>query len=155
MRGGVFYSFKEFIWATALREEIPMSHFVRLWLKCVYIYIAIFHRGVSFKYIYVVSICVYWYMEKRESIGVRVFSSNFHKLERTIKATDIWVRKGWPQPPPSALLFQGSRRKSKEMQFSLFHFSEEEAAQKSPCVCQQDSELGTGLLEKEIENKIK
>lgn len=72
------------------------------------------------------------YGKKRESIGVRVFSSNFRKLERTIKATDICARKGWPQPPPSALLFQGSRRKSKEMQFSLFHFSEEEAAQRVP-----------------------
>lgn len=26
---------------------------------------------------------------------------------------------------------------------------------KSPCVCQQDSEVGAGLLEKEVENKIK
>lgn len=91
-------------------------------------FIEVFHLN---KYMW----CIYvrtrtW--KKRESIGVRVFSSNSHKLERTIKATDICVRKGWSQPPPFALLFQGSRRKSKEMQFSLFHFSEEEAAQRVP-----------------------
>lgn len=39
VRGGVFYSFKYLMWAAALYEEIPVSHFGQAEIKmCLYLH---------------------------------------------------------------------------------------------------------------------
>lgn len=93
--------------------------------------------------------------EKRESIGIRVFSSNSYNLERTVKTTDTCVRKGLSPAPSICSSLTGQQEEKQRNAILPVPPQWGISSTKSPRLCRQDSETGTGLSGKEIENKIK
>lgn len=94
-------------------------------------------------------------MGKRESIDARVFPSNSHNLERIVKATDICVRKGLSPALSVCSSLPGQQEVKQRNAVLPVPPQWGRSSTKSLRVHQQDSETGTGLSWKKIENKIK